>query len=246
MKRYWRGATLALLLVLTFVGTMTLDPIAQDPHYHDFADKRTVFGIPNFYNTVSNIPFLIVAIMGGLLLFRRVPFSGALVPWRYFFIGVGLVCFGSGAYHLLPTSAMLVWDRLPMTLAFMALFVALLNEHIGGQSVRYLLWPALIVGIASVGWWSYADDLRPYAWVQFAPLLAIPLMMGLYRGHYTHRIYLLYGLGFYVAAKIAEFGDRHLFEFTGGALSGHSVKHVLAAAGALCIYRMLTRRTRTA
>ena len=30
-----------------------------------------------------------------------------------------------------------------------------------------------VVGMVSVGWWHYTNDLRPYAWVQFAPLLAL-------------------------------------------------------------------------
>jgi hypothetical protein len=132
-----------------------------------------------------------------------------------------------------------------MTLAFMALFVALLSEHIDGEFAHRLLWLAMIAGAASVAWWIYADDLRPYAWVQFGPMLAIPLMMWLYRGRYTHRIYLAYALGFYAAAKIAEMDDRQLFELTRGIVSGHSIKHVLAAGGAYCLYRMLITRTRT-
>jgi hypothetical protein len=41
-----------------------LPPIPQDLRYHEFADHRTVWGIPNFWNVVSNLPFLLVALWG--------------------------------------------------------------------------------------------------------------------------------------------------------------------------------------
>ncbi len=129
-----------------------------------------------------------------------------------------------------------------MTLAFMGLFVALLSEHTDESLGRFLLAPALVLGVASVGWWRYADDLRFYYWVQLAPLLLIPVLLALFSPKYTHRTYLLYGLGSYVLAKIAENYDQELFALTSNFVSGHSVKHVLAALGALFVYLMLRQR----
>jgi hypothetical protein len=239
--RHWRGATLTLLLVLPLIGILSAGPIAQHERFDALADNRTLFGIPNFANVVSNLPFLIVGI-AGLLLHRHRPVVGAWIAWRWFFIGVGLICLGSAYYHLIPNHATLVWDRLPITVAFMALFVALLSEHVDRRLERYLLWPAIFIGMASVGWWHVSGDLRPYLWVQLAPLLAIPLVLLLYRSPFTHRGYLLYGLGLYALAKVAEFYDRPLLDITGGALSGHSLKHLLAAASVACVYLMLARR----
>lgn len=237
---YWRGAALTSLLVLSLIAVVSAGPIAQQERFDVFVDDRAFLGIPNFANVVSNFPFLIISI-AGVLLWRRHS-TGARTAWALFFIGVGLICFGSTYYHLFPSHATLVWDRLPMTTAFMALLVALLGEHVDERLERYALWPALLVGAASVGWWHFSGDLRLYVWVQSAPLLAIPLVLLLYRSSFTHRIYLLYGLGLYALAKLAELYDRFVFDLTGGILSGHSLKHLLAATGIFCVYRMLARR----
>ncbi len=36
----------------------------QAAGYHEFADTRIFLGIPNFLNVISNIPFLLVGILG--------------------------------------------------------------------------------------------------------------------------------------------------------------------------------------
>src|SRR5690242_13090880 len=78
-------------------------PIPQDQAYHAFADRRTIFGIPNFGNVISNVPFAGIGIIGLRLV------HGA--PARVLFAGVLLTFFGSAYYHLAPSDARLVWDR---------------------------------------------------------------------------------------------------------------------------------------
>jgi len=241
---HWREALLILVLALSVIGFFSLDSIPQDLTYHDFADQRGLAGIPNFANVVSNIPFLAIGALGFALCLQKK--NGNSASWTAFFVGVGLVCPGSGYYHLFPQNATLVWDRLPMALAFMGLFVAVLSEHMEESFGRFLLAPALAVGLASVGWWRYADDLRFYYWVQLAPLLVIPVLLALFSPKYTHRTYLLYGLGFYVLAKVAEIYDQELLALTSNFVSGHSAKHVLAAVGPLFVYLMLRQRRRIA
>ncbi|MFL6624341.1 MAG: ceramidase domain-containing protein [Sulfurifustis sp.] len=237
-----RVAALLIVPLLALVAVLTLPPIAQDLRYHAFADARTVLGIANFANVVSNLPFLLVGAFGlALCLGARRP--TAWRSWATFFAGVAIVCFGSGYYHLAPSNDSLVWDRLPMTLAFMGLFVALVSEHVEEAHERYWLGPALLAGFASVAWWHYADDLRLYFWIQGAPLLVVVAALALFPARYTHRRYLLYGLGLYAAAKIAELDDLALFQWSGMVMSGHSLKHLLAAASAACVYVMLCRRS---
>lgn len=238
---YWREALLVLVPLLGLLGILLLAPIPQDPRYHHFADNRILFGVPNFANVASNLLFLIVGTAGIALSLRGKP-TGAWKCWAVFFAGVALVCFGSGYYHAAPSSAALVWDRLPMTLAFMALFVALLSEHTSPAVGRYLLLPALLAGIASIGWWHSTGDLRFYLWVQGAPLLIIPLALLLFPARYTHRFYLLYGLALYLLAKVAELYDQELYALTQATVSGHSLKHLFAALSALSVYLMLRRR----
>src|ERR1041385_9055308 len=94
---------LAVLALLKFAP-----PIAQNQAYHAFADQRPIFGVPNFWNVVSNLPFALVGVLG---LARTRGLTA-----RILFGGVLLTCFGSSWYHLAPDDARLVWDRLPMTM----------------------------------------------------------------------------------------------------------------------------------
>lgn len=126
-----------------------LDPIPQDPAYHRFTDTREFFGIPNFWNVVSNLPFL-------------------------------------------------------------------------------------VVGIASIAWWIRTEaaghgDLRPYALVQFLPMLLLPLMLLMWKGDGVSARHLWVALGVYAAAKLAEYGDFH------------AMKHLLAALAAWWIIRAFQR-----
>jgi hypothetical protein len=223
---------------------MALAPIAQSVAYHNFADARGVLSIPNFSNVASNLPFLLVGLIGARFCLRRRQ-DDAPWSWTVFFVGLVIVCFGSAYYHWAPTNATLVWDRLPMTLAFMGLLVAVFVEFVRPRMERMLLVPAMLVGLASVLYWHYSDDLRPYIWVQAAPLLAVAGAFMLFAPRYTHARYLIVGGGFYALAKVAEFYDTEIYSMTTNALSGHALKHLLAAAGGYVVYLMLRRRAPT-
>jgi hypothetical protein len=215
-------------------------PIAQDPGYHVFADNRTRLGVENFGNVTSNLLFLLAGAAGARECWRHR--SGAWRSWLVFFCGVALVFFGSAYYHGAPGDGTLVWDRLPMTVAFMGLFAALVSEHLGARFEYRLLATALAIGVLSVFWWRHSGDLRIYIWVQGAPLLAIPYVTAAFPGRHTHRHYLLYGVGLYALAKAAELLDHAIYAFTGAVISGHSLKHLLAAAAVFCVWRMLQHR----
>ena len=237
-----RNLTFGLLMLAPLVVMFaTMGPIAQDSAYHGLADGRTLFGIPNFVNVATNVGFLVVGSLG-LRLFFTARVTGATASWAVFFLGILLVAFGSSHYHLQPTHETLVWDRLPMTISLMALFSALFAEHVSPDVERKLLPVALATGIFSVVWWYYSDDLRFYAWVQFGPLAATLYMLLAYAGRYPHRGYLALGIVFYAIAKVCEFADGPIFSATAGAISGHSLKHLVAALAPLCVYLMLRAR----
>lgn len=222
---------------------MLLPPIAQDPAYHDFADRRGLFGISGFLNIASNLAFLVAGIAGILLCVER-KYLGARQAWMACFIGVALVSLGSGFYHFAPDNGTLVWDRLPMSIGFMALFVAVLADYVNPRLEKILLAPALVLGLASVIYWHYTDDLRPYVLTQFLPLLMIPAVLFLFGGARQDRGFLLTALLIYMLSKLAEHFDHALFELSGEIVSGHSLKHLLAATALLVIYWMLRRRSR--
>lgn len=237
-----RIAALVLLVLGPLAGLMFVhgEPILQDPGYHVFADARTCLGIVNFGNVSSNLLFLLTGVAGVIWTLRNK--TGAWPSWLVFFGGVALVFAGSAYYHGSPNDDTLVWDRLPMTIAFMGLFAALISEHLGARLELRLLICSLIVGVFSVFWWQYSGDLRVYVWVQGAPLLAIPYVIAAFPGRYDHRLYLLYGVGFYALAKVAELLDFEIYRATAAMISGHSVKHLVAALAVLCVLRMLQKR----
>jgi hypothetical protein len=237
----WRHVVLVLLVVGSLVWVLSLAPIAQDAGYHAFADKRMFLGIPNFFDVVTNLPFLLVGVLGLRVCLQAKPES-VRSAWMVLFAGVGLVSVGSAYYHWNPGNEALVWDRLPMTIGFMGLLVALLGEYIGNRPAALLLIPAVGLGLASVVYWHFTDDLRPYLWVQLVPLLTIPAVMVLYRNAYSHQWLLLVALGWYLLAKLTEFYDLAVFQYMQELISGHSIKHLLAGAGCYSILLMLRKR----
>lgn len=240
--RTWRHAALLTVVLGSLVGMLCLDPIAQDPEYHAFADTRSFLGIPNFLDVMSNLPFLFVGFLG-VAFCRRANLGAVRNAWTVFFVGVGVVSIGSAYYHWSPTNDTLVWDRLPMTIAFMGLFVALLAEQVGNR-LAVLLVPAVLIGLGTVVLWHLTDDLRLYFWVQLVPLITIPLVLVLFRGGYSHEWVLLVALLWYVLAKVTEATDCAIFSGTGEVVSGHSIKHVFAAVGSYCVLWMLQKRKR--
>lgn len=239
----WRHALLIGLVFGSLVYLLSLDPISQNTKYHLFADTRSFIGIPNCIDVLSNLLFLAVGILGLQVSLRR-KLGNARIAWIILFVGVGLVSVGSAYYHWNPSNETLVWDRLPMTIGFMGLFVALLGEYVDKRLVRLLLFPAIALGIASVLYWNWTDDLRPYYWVQFFPLLALPALMILFRNNYcySHQWLLPAALFWYVLAKVTELYDVSIFSYTQGFVSGHSLKHLFAATGCYTILIMLQRR----
>lgn len=240
-KPVWRIFLPVCISFGLLVFMLLLQPIVQDLNYHDFADRRALFGIPNFLDVISNLPFLLIGIAGTVLVLRYRPDSSRSA-WMTFFVGVALVGFGSAYYHWNPTNDTLVWDRLTMTIVIMSLFVALLAEYVDARMGRYLLLPALLVGLSSVMYWHWFGDLRFYVWIQFMPLLVLPVLIASFRSHYSRQWLLAMSLACYVLAKFAEAYDREVFLYTGGSISGHTLKHLLSALACGVVLVMLATR----
>jgi len=241
LKRHWRHYLLFLIAAASLLVLLCLPPIHQDARYHEFADSRSFFGVPNFADVVSNAPFLIVGLTG-IMLGAFGCLTGYSICWFTFFLGVSLVSVGSGYYHWDPNNDSLVWDRLPMTVAFIGLFMAILSESVHPKLGTILLLPGLLLGAGSVIYWHWYDDLRLYAWVQYAPLLILPALLALYPSQYSHRYMLLIALACYLLAKLFEVSDRQVFAILLGGVSGHTIKHLWAATGCFCILQMLRKR----
>ena len=175
--------------------------------------------------------------------------SADVRPYLLFFIGVALVSLGSGYYHWAPSNASLLWDRLPMSIAFMALSSAIVADQINAAAGNgWLLVVLVSLGLASLVYWDWTEslgrgDLRFYAFVQFYPMLALPIICWLYRDHhYTPVRYIGWLIAWYGLSKVLEFFDAAIFDITGNLVSGHSLKHLAAAVATYVVLRMLLSR----
>jgi hypothetical protein len=244
---------LLLLTVIVAVAFYLLPPIPQPQAYHLFADRRSFLGIPNFGDVVSNIPFGVIGIAGLLFLLGSKAgrsadhFLDSRERWPYVlvFLGLLLTAFGSSYYHWSPSNARLVWDRLPMTIAFMAMVAAIIAERINVTAGVWLLPILLLVGMSSVLQWYLSEtqgagDLRFYAAVQTYSALVLLLAL-IFPRRYTRTLDLAVVVGFYALAKALETFDRPIFA-TVHVVSGHTLKHLAAAAAGYWILRMLQKR----
>ncbi|MBI1725944.1 MAG: alkaline phytoceramidase [Candidatus Rokubacteria bacterium] len=251
-----RGARIGVLLAVTAVAVTAacvVPPIPQDPAYHRFADTRPLASAPNGWAVLSNLPLVVLGFLGlRQVLMAPVGASAPFVesrerwPHALFFAGVALTGVGSAYYHWAPDNARLVWDRLPMTIGFMALLAAVVAERVSVTAGIALLPALLVVGSGSVVYWYAgelhgAGDLRPYALVQFAPAALIPLAVWLFPARYTHGGYLVGVIVIYGAAKLFEVLDGPIFS-VGHVLSGHTLKHLTAALAAWWLLRGLDGR----
>ena len=225
---------LAGLAAVSLAALALVPRVPQDQAYHLFADQRTLIGIPNFWNVVSNIPFVVVGAVG-LARFRDDAATIVL------FLGFLLTGFGSAYYHWAPSNGTLFWDRLPMTISFAAIFSLVVQERVGRRVGSILLWPMLALGIASLLVWLWIDDLRLYFWEQFFPVVALVALFSLYPARYTHAHYWLIAAGWYALAKLFEFTDEPIYSL-GHLLSGHTLKHLSAAGACFVILRYMELR----
>jgi hypothetical protein len=250
-----RGSAIVGIGITVLGIVLCLPSLPQDPSYHQFADQRTLLGIPNNLNVTSNLPFLLVGILGLWLVLgsglRAAPvaadqcFLDESERWAFvvLFLGVLFTGLGSAYYHWEPNNDRLVWDRLPLAVAFMAFFASTIGERIQVQAGTWLLFPLGLLGAGSVVNWGRTDDLRIYAIVQFFPLLIIPIMLWFFPPRYTGTGYIWGALGWYVSAKIFELHavDYGIFSL-GQLVSGHTLKHLAAAVGAFWIFLYLKYR----
>jgi len=237
-----------VLAIIGVVFTLT-SAIPQDPNYHLFADGRQLFTVPNCRDVLSNLPFLVVGLLGLSYVnkYGHDVCAPDLVPaYRVFFVGILLTAFGSGYYHVAPSNESLVFDRLPMTIGFAGLFSIVTGEFVSLRIGHRLLAPLLVIGVASVAYWAITEsygigDLRPYALVQFLPMLLIPIMLSVYRSASDSTRYFWMMIAFYVLAKICEYFDAEIYSL-GEIVSGHTLKHLFASLTPATLLYALTRR----
>lgn len=245
-----REALLGGLGAMVGMILFSMNPIPQDPSYHHFADETSFSFIPNWQNVLSNAPFAVVGLLGLIYIAKKEKEAHEpeqTLGWALFFAGVFLTAFGSAYYHWRPDNFGLFWDRLPMTVGFMGLFAAIIGERVSEKAYVLLVWPLTLMGLFSAVYWIVTEsygvgDLRMYAFVQFFPLLAIPILLLFCPPRYSHGHLIMVALACYLISKVTEDRDHAIWELTGHRVSGHAIKHLAAALGCFVLLRMLQLR----
>ena len=235
------------LLAVTFL--FVSNPIPQNNEYHSFSDTKEILSVPNMIIVLTNLPFLIVGLLGLYELSKENNLNiinQNKLAYYTFFAGTALVALGSGYYHLWPDNQTLVWDRLAMTIAFMALFSIVISEFISIEYGNKLLIPLLLFGLFSVLYWYISElngksDLRLYAVVQFFPMVAIPIIITFFTSKFTLVSAYWWLLTAYLLAKVFEHFDTQIHEIL-IAVGGHSIKHLSAAVGVYVLLVSFRRR----
>jgi hypothetical protein len=246
-----RNARLAGISAVAALATLVVvvqGPILRTFDEYAFADQRALLGLPHALNVLSNLPFAWVGWLG----WRR---ARALEPAqrraaRLTFLAIASVTLGSSWYHLAPAPERLLLDRLSITLAFATLTAWVLGDRLGERWGRVTLVPLVALSLAALfTWFGEGDgggDLRGYVLTQLLPLLVVPLLLLSFPGALETRRF-AWALALYGLAKLCELLDAELYAF-GGVASGHTLKHLLAAAACACFVpraaaHALTRRS---
>jgi len=298
MSRSARLALLVLAVIGLMIAVATLHPLPQDPSYHQLADQRSLFGIPNAADTGSNL-LILAAGLAGLVqlwrsyrsagvhsirqltdrwLYRRWYLAAVLAAglagfaqlWRSYrsaeadsirqltdrwlygrwYLAALLAAFGSIYYHLAPDNNRLLWDRLPLALLLASFAAILIAERINLHAGLLAGPPLLLLAVGSVFYWYAGEmwgvgDLRPYLLLQLIVLLLTPLILLLFESPHpgeTGRWWAL--LLLYALAKGSEQLDHQIFNL-GHLISGHTLKHLLAAGAIFMTVRIRAGRERT-
>lgn len=242
---HWHRQSLGSFALCLFgLGLMLVAVVApsveQPAHYHAFADQRSLLGIPHAMDVFSNLPFLLLGLLGLTRL------AQVLDPHRrslalLMCLGLLLTFAGSSVYHLAPNDHSLLYDRLGMLVLFSGILSLATADRLGPAAARGVLLAVALGGAASLWAWQASDNLLPWILLQAGGMLVL-VSLSFCRaqsGGYGFRLGLC--VAWYTLAKLFELTDDHLFHLSGELLSGHSIKHVLSAAAVLPLLLPLLR-----
>jgi hypothetical protein len=102
-------------------------------------------------------------------------------------------------------------------------------QHMGYVISLYELALFCVIGVYSVFYWKWYDDLRLYAFVQYMPIIAIWAMLWFGETKLTEEEskQLQFSIVIYLLARVLEYFDYALYTFT--PFSGHVWKHIMCA-----------------
>jgi hypothetical protein len=236
MKSLSRPEAYLLAAILAALALACWAPsVAQHDHYHAFADQRTWLGLPCAMDVLSNLPFALVGTWGLAVIGfnRRALWDARCTLATIFFAGLCVTAVGSTFYHWQPDNWGLAWDRIGMVGAFAGLLGMAAADRISTRSGLWIAGVVLVAGPMAVGVWYTTANLMPWVVVQGGGMLLV-LALALRRPvPQAWGLPLAAVIAFYAVAKLLELGDHAVFAWSGGWVSGHSLKHLAAALAAL-------------
>jgi hypothetical protein len=241
----WLLAGVVVLLMLVLFGPH----VASPPHAHDFADQRAWGVVPCALDVLSNVPFALWGLAGwGLLLFRRgaasshIQIDGSSLGLALlFFTGLFLTAAASAWYHWHLTDAGLAIDRLGMVVAFAGVVGLAADDRVSGRAGIALALVTLGLGTASVLAWLASGNLLAWAVIQFGGMALVLALAVLRPRPGSLGVRWVQLIAIYAVAKLLEVADHAVFELTAQAVSGHSLKHVVASCAAWPVIVALAR-----
>ncbi len=238
------GFGVFFLLLFLALSSAWAAPLAQVAHYHAFADQSDWLGLPHAGDVLSNLGFALAGLCGLYLMAQRETRGDPLpaieaAALALFFGGLLLTACGSTWYHLAPDDQRLLIDRLCMVPAFAGVLSLVFAQRLDRRSAWAIQGLVLLWGGVAALLWQANGNLLPWAALQVSGMLLLAGLAlvrgpGLPSATGVVAILLCYGL-----AKAFEMADAPIHALTGGWLSGHSLKHWMAAAAALPVLQAL-------
>lgn len=248
-REAWLAAGALFLLLAGLLAPQMALPASGG---HAFSDIRPWLGLPNAIDVLSNLPFLVLGLLGVYRLHRlehghdhrhppgavHVELPGAALDCAWlFFAGLVLVSAGSAFYHLQPDDLLrLTGDRAAMAVAFAGIVGLAVSDRVSQRAA----WPAACIalagGLLAVAVFHESGNVTPWAVVQFGGMALVLVLAGLRpvaSGARAMPLKLGWIIAAYALAKVLELADGAVFELSRQLVSGHSLKHVVAALAAL-------------
>jgi hypothetical protein len=244
-----RSETALLLVFLLLLALALAGPSLAHPAPHGYADQRVLWGVPNAMDALSNLPFAMAGLAGAWLLWR-LPAEGPGLVQRalagLFCAGLVLTAAGSAWYHLQPDDARLALDRFAMSMAFAGLLGLAAAGTVSDRAGAALGLAVLLLGPLAVLAWSRGGNVLPWAVVQFGGMVLL-LAFALVQSRPTAlQPRWAWVLAAYALAKLFEAQDHAVYALSGQTVSGHTLKHLIAALAALPVLLALRRGARSA
>jgi hypothetical protein len=218
------------------IVALALAPITRPPAFHRYADERALGGLANAGDVLSNLGFLLVALVLGRRWWRARERAAVPAPLVAAAIaGVGAIGVGSAVYHLAPSDGRLVLDVGSIALTLMMLLACVVSDRIGARAGLAIAALGAVLAVVTVLAW-YAGggtraggDLRWYVVLQGGGVVLPGLLVLVAPGRIA-RAPVVLALALFVVARALAARDAAVLDALG--VSGHALKHVVAAAAA--------------